>query len=48
MNANPGSAVFTPPAAPTRDFNSWWTYLPGASNVGFRLVYDKAPEAAQP
>ncbi|MCY4295890.1 MAG: formylglycine-generating enzyme family protein [Gammaproteobacteria bacterium] len=27
----PGSAVFTPPAAPTRDFNDWWAYLPGAN-----------------
>lgn len=27
----PGSAVFTPPEAPTRNFNNWWAYLPGAN-----------------
>lgn len=27
----PGSAVFTPPQTPSRDYRDWWTYLPGAN-----------------
>ena len=27
----PGSAVFTPPDQPSRDYNDWWEYLPGAN-----------------
>ena len=26
----PGSAVFTPPARPSNNYNDWWTYVPGA------------------
>ena len=26
----PGSAVFTPPDRPSRDYTDWWEYLPGA------------------
>jgi formylglycine-generating enzyme required for sulfatase activity len=27
----PGSAVFTPPARPSRNYADWWKYIPGAS-----------------
>lgn len=27
----PGSAVFTPPDKPSRSYNDWWEYLPGAN-----------------
>lgn len=27
----PGSAVFSPPARPSRRYSDWWTYVPGAS-----------------
>jgi formylglycine-generating enzyme len=27
----PGSAVFTPPAEPSRNYADWWKYVPGAS-----------------
>ena len=27
----PGSAVFTPPGRPSRDYADWWSYVPGAS-----------------
>lgn len=27
----PGSAVFTPPAKPSRNFADWWEYVPGAN-----------------
>ncbi|WDA40836.1 formylglycine-generating enzyme family protein [Erythrobacter sp. BLCC-B19] len=27
----PGSAVFTPPARPSRSYADWWVYVPGAS-----------------
>lgn len=27
----PGSAVFTPPAQPSRNYNDWWEYVPGAN-----------------
>lgn len=27
----PGSAVFTPPERPSRNFDDWWEYVPGAS-----------------
>jgi formylglycine-generating enzyme required for sulfatase activity len=27
----PGSAVFSPPAAPSNNFNDWWSYVPGAN-----------------
>ncbi len=27
----PGSAVFTPPERPSRDYSDWWAYVPGAS-----------------
>ena len=27
----PGSAVFTPPDHPSRNYADWWTYVPGAS-----------------
>ncbi len=27
----PGSAVFTPPARPSRNYTDWWVYVPGAS-----------------
>jgi len=27
----PGSAVFTPPERPSRDYGDWWEYVPGAS-----------------
>ncbi len=27
----PGSAVFTPPARPSRNYADWWDYVPGAS-----------------
>ena len=27
----PGSAVFTPPAKPSRDYADWWKYVPGAN-----------------
>ena len=27
----PGSAVFTPPQKPSRNYNDWWEYVPGAS-----------------
>lgn len=27
----PGSAVFTPPAAPSNNYVDWWQYLPGAN-----------------
>ncbi len=27
----PGSAVFTPPAKPSRNYRDWWKYVPGAN-----------------
>lgn len=27
----PGSAVFTPPERPSRDYSDWWRYVPGAN-----------------
>lgn len=27
----PGSAVFTPPDRPSRNYSDWWTYVPGAN-----------------
>ncbi len=40
----PGSAVFTPPARPSRNYADWWTYVPGAS---WKKPYGpKGPDAA--
>lgn len=40
----PGSAVFTPPERPSRNYSDWWKYVPGAS---WRLPYGPGSAEAQ-
>lgn len=41
----PGSAVFTPPAKPSRNYWDWWEYVPGAS---WKKPYGPQGPDAQP
>ena len=41
----PGSAVFTPPEKPSRNYADWWEYVPGAN---WKMPYGPAGAEARP